>query len=691
MVRSMLCLRGALLAGVLAVPGQAYAACEDLVPGTTPALRPARAVTPLDLVRLRDIGPPDASVAATTSPLAVSPDGRSIAFVLSRADPATNAYCRALVVLDLRPGAVPRIVDRGGELQTDTGVYRGLLVRGGYPSLVVPAWSPDGRMLVYLRRDRGVTQLWRAAADGSGAVPLTQGAVDVTRFAWSVDGTALTVAERAPTVDMATEARAGFLYDDRFMPNVAAVPQPKAGGMDGVFTVDAPTGRARPASGSEAATFEQSGAVPLIAKTDGGLRAWVEPVADAPLAPPLLRAMTAGSASIACGAASCRGGVVGLWPDGAGGFLFLRREGWARGEHALYAWRPGSDPRRVLLTHDWIEGCTPANTLLVCTRETARTPREIILLDPATGRITPLYDPNPDFASLRPGKVVPLLWKNDRGLEARGDLVLPPDYRPGTRLPLIVTQYQSDGFLRGATGDEYPIFVFAARGFAVLSVEKPPIVATIEPEIKTFEEANAANYRNWGERRSQLSSLETGIALAIAQGAVDPDRIAITGLSDGATTAAWALVNSRRFAAAALSTCCLDATTTMVTGGIAYADRMRRQGFPPFSQDSGDIWRPLALSLNAGGRKVPVLMQLADDEYLFALPAFTALRENGWPVEMYVFPDEHHIKWQPAHRLAIYQRNLDWFDFWLNGREDPDPGKAAQYGRWRALRETSRR
>ena len=160
---------------------------------------------------------------------------------------------------------------------------------------------------------------------------------------------------------------------------------------------------------------------------------------------------------------------------------------------------------------------------------------------------------------------------------------------------------------------------------------------------------------------------------------------------DGATTAAWALVNSHRFAAAALSTCCLDATTTMVTGGIAYAERMRRQGFPPFSQDSRDVWRPLALSLNAAGPKVPILMQLADDEYLFALPAFTALRENGWPVEMYVFPDEHHIKWQPAHRLAIYQRNLDWFDFWLNGREDPDPGKVVQYDRWRALRKASQR
>jgi hypothetical protein len=30
--------------------------------------------------------------------------------------------------------------------------------------------------------------------------------------------------------------------------------------------------------------------------------------------------------------------------------------------------------------------------------------------------------------------------------------------------------------------------------------------------------------------------------------------------------------------------------------------------------------------------------------------------------------------------------NVDWFDFWLNSHEDPDPAKAEQYKRWRELR-----
>ena len=42
---------------------------------------------------------------------------------------------------------------------------------------------------------------------------------------------------------------------------------------------------------------------------------------------------------------------------------------------------------------------------------------------------------------------------------------------------------------------------------------------------------------------------------------------------------------------------------------------------------------------------------------------------------------------KPLERLASQEMNVDWYDFWLNGHEDPDPAKAEQYARWRHLRE----
>ncbi len=135
-----------------------------------------------------------------------------------------------------------------------------------------------------------------------------------------------------------------------------------------------------------------------------------------------------------------------------------------------------------------------------------------------------------------------------------------------------------------------------------------------------------------------------------------------------------------------MSSCCDDLLSSMVLGGLAWGNKNRRLGLPPSVDDDRDYWQPISLSINARRIDTPLLMQLADREALMALPAIGALTEAGKPVEMYVYPDEYHNKWQPVHRLAVYDRNIDWFDFWLRGHEDPAPGKRSQYARWEELR-----
>ena len=161
----------------------------------------------------------------------------------------------------------------------------------------------------------------------------------------------------------------------------------------------------------------------------------------------------------------------------------------------------------------------------------------------------------------------------------------------------------------------------------------------------------------------------------------------ITGLSDGASTVAFALINSKAFAAAALSTCCMEPNTTATYGGIAWAEWLRGMGYPPATRDNPGFWRDMSLARNATWIDTPLLMQLADNEFRLALEAFGALHEQNKPVEMYVYPDEFHVKWQPIHRRAVYDRNLDWFSFWLQGREDSDAAKIEQYRRWNGMRQ----
>ncbi len=97
-------------------------------------------------------------------------------------------------------------------------------------------------------------------------------------------------------------------------------------------------------------------------------------------------------------------------------------------------------------------------------------------------------------------------------------------------------------------------------------------------------------------------------------------------------------------------------------------------------------WRELSIVDKVEHIDVPVLIQASDAEYRTSLPNYAALKDAGKPIEMYVFPGETHVKNGPRHKLAVYQRNLDWLRYWLQGYVDESAEKRAQYDRWNALR-----
>jgi hypothetical protein len=56
------------------------------------------------------------------------------------------------------------------------------------------------------------------------------------------------------------------------------------------------------------------------------------------------------------------------------------------------------------------------------------------------------------------------------------------------------------------------------------------------------------------------------------------------------------------------------------------------------------------------------------------------------PVELVLLNTYEHVLTNPAIRMASQRGSVDWFRFWLQGYEDPDPAKAEQYKRWRKLK-----
>lgn len=680
----------AALASQAAAARETPSACDGIIPPPL-VLAGVRALVPEDLARLRDIGPTDSEGHAAPF-FTISRDGRRAAFQLRRADPASNSHCLAMVVLDLVPGAQPRIVDRGGALILLAVDIRG---RADHPTgiarVITPRWSPDGRWIAFLKREDGSDQVWRAEADGSGSRPLTRAATDVADFRIGQDGTTIVYATR-PALQHAQaaierEGLTGFHYDDRFSPVSGDRPFPAGPIPRAVQVLDLATGHVRAATDAENDSLSTSEELIAAAGTPAHGRStqlWISATTLTGGAQAgALHARPPGLPQSVCPHLACEGATEPWWTPDRRGVRFFRREGWARGETAIYEWRPGSDTvRRLYLTEDVLADCVPQGEELICLREGSLQPRRLERLELATGARRLLFDPNPEIAGLALGRVERLRWRNAFGLETIGDLVLPVGYSPGTRYPLVVVQYQTRGFLRGGTGDEYPIQAFANRGYAVLSFQRPIAIA-LARGATNFVDGNRLNLEGFGDRRSVMSSLEGGVRLAIDRGVADPGRIGITGFSDGASTAAWAILHSSLFSAAALGSCCFD-TTLAIRAGPGAAREWRQTGYPGALERNHPFWRDISLSVNAHRVRLPILLQLSDDEYLTALETYAGLGEAGTPIDMFVFPGEHHAKWQPAHRLAIYRRALDWFDYWLRGIRAP--GREAEIAHWDALR-----
>ncbi|MBD3774934.1 MAG: Atxe2 family lasso peptide isopeptidase [Rhodobacteraceae bacterium] len=649
-----------------------------------------------DLVELADIGKPDPNISA--SPFGISPDGKQIAFLIRRANPDMNSYCQRLVVTDMAGQETAREVDRGGDYLRDSYALRDFTsISAGWGKVITPRWSPDGRRIAYLKRTNDSDQVWIADAAGADTpVKATAMPDNVEDFAWLPSGAGLVVATRPQIREkaqaIAREARRGFLFDERFSPQFGGRPIPTGPAATAYSVATLGDHAVRTATKDEIDLLAPSRpeGVPDSARMPlagpGGRSAWLEPVAPERLiGPSRLVISRPGSKPLICGPGLCSG-IQRLWWSPQGTMLYaVQSTGWGQSQMAILRWdMRQAAPRRILLTDDALIGCEMAAKELVCAREGATRPRRIVGRDLASGTERIIFDPNPDFASIRLGTVQRLRFRNSFGVESYADLVLPPDHKPGQKHPLVVVQYISRGFLRGGTGDEVPIQVLAANGFAVLSFARPDF----PPEdmvAGTDEELLRALHEDWSDRRSVQSSLDMALTLAIGTGTVDAARMGISGFSDGTSTVQWALINSDRFKVASLGACCEDIYAYPLAAGPRFSRFTRAMGYRFFDPETKDYWQPMSLILNVDKIHTPILIQTGDSEYEIGLDVMEVYERHKRPIELYVLDDEPHIKWQPAHRLAMYQRSVEWFAFWLLHRMNCNEGQAAQYERWKAM------
>jgi hypothetical protein len=284
------------------------------------------------------------------------------------------------------------------------------------------------------------------------------------------------------------------------------------------------------------------------------------------------------------------------------------------------------------------------------------------------------------LSGIRLGEVSVLHWKDKGGREWTGGLVKPPDYVPGHRYPLVIQTHgfnQHEFMTVGAFTTAFAARPIAATGMMVVQVED-------RSDLLNAPEEAALNVEGF-------LALVDNLANA---GLVDPQRVGLVGFSRTGYHTLEALTKTpKRFAAATIADSdFLGYWQRLVGVDLEPGDSLRREGIAIYgSQPFGNglkTWIERAPAFNLDKVLAPLRIEVHDlNSLVFDWELYAGLRLQGKPVDMIQLLDADHVLVKPLERLASEQGDLDWFDFWLNGHEDPDPAKAEQYKRWRLLRE----
>jgi len=328
------------------------------------------------------------------------------------------------------------------------------------------------------------------------------------------------------------------------------------------------------------------------------------------------------------------------------------------------------------------------------------TPPGLFLYDPTQKSMKTIVRLNPQFDSLTFAPTREVRWNTSTGYEVHGLLLVPPDLTPGVAYPLVIqTKPELGQFLCDTGESHYP-------SFAPQPIANAGVLYLIRTYPDGYLEQEERDHYPKGypgqiaEAAFQMDLWDSAVETLSVQGLVDPNKVGLIGFSRSGWYTEFILAHSKvhyRAATAAdnaqysLGESWYRHTAETVQGYDAM------YGGPPFGSTLKN-WLDYSVSFNPDKFHTPLLMEQMGygrqysnvheppDTLALSFEVFTGLNRLNKPVELYYYPNEEHQIDHPQARLATLQRNLDWYRFWLQGYERPQPEDPNQYVRWRQLR-----
>ncbi len=275
--------------------------------------------------------------------------------------------------------------------------------------------------------------------------------------------------------------------------------------------------------------------------------------------------------------------------------------------------------------------------------------------------ITKFVDPSPELRQIE-NKIV--RYKRDDGVELSFQLLLPPGYKEGTKVPTVVYAYpleysgaKTAGQVRGSSNRFMRIYgashkYFLMRGYAVLDNTAMPMIGDPETVYDSFVPQLVAD-------------AEAAVKKAVGMGIADPDKIGIIGHSHGGLMVANLLAHTDLFCA-----------------GIARSGSYNKTNQPyGFQGERRSLFEATKSYIDCSptffADKVnePILIIHGDDDsnpgtLTFQSEVFyEAVRGSGGTARLVLLPFEDHGYRAKESIEHVLWEQMNWFDKYVKNRD----------------------
>jgi dipeptidyl aminopeptidase/acylaminoacyl peptidase len=268
--------------------------------------------------------------------------------------------------------------------------------------------------------------------------------------------------------------------------------------------------------------------------------------------------------------------------------------------------------------------------------------------------VTTFKDPQPEVRDILRQYVT---YKRGDGVTLSGTLYLPPGYKQGTKVPLVMWAYPREfgdadsasqvtgspnqfTMLRGASH----MFLLLS-GYAIFDNPTMPIIGPGETANDTYVE-------------QLVSSAQAAVDKVVAMGVADRDRIGIGGHSYGGFMTANLLAHSRLFRAGFAESGAYNRSLT------PFGFQSERRTF----WEVPDLYAKMSPFWYANQIKDPILLMHGEaDDNTGTYPInserlFAALKGFGATVRLVMLPNEAHGYAARETLLHVLAERLNWFD-----------------------------